>query len=105
VRNGTPWVFVDLSIYAGLLEVIGGWAYPIVTAKDGRPRQPTTLAGPTCDSTDIIAHELELPELEVGDRILLLSAGAYTTAYRAYNGFEFPEVVLAGEAAALQEAA
>ena len=105
VRNGTPWVFVDLSIYAGLLEVIGGWTYPIVTARDGQPTQLTTLAGPTCDSTDIISHEVDLPEMEVGDRILLLSAGAYTKAYRAYNGFDFPDVILTGQEADLQEAA
>jgi ornithine decarboxylase len=105
-RNGKPWVFIDLSIYAGLLEVIGGWRYPIVTAKDHLPRRLTTLAGPSCDSTDIIAHDIDLPDLDVGDRILLLSAGAYTTAYRAYNGFEFPSVMFPKRRVrALQEAA
>jgi hypothetical protein len=36
--------------------------------------------------------DIELPDLEVGDRIMLLQAGAYTVGYRQYNGFEFPSV-------------
>jgi ornithine decarboxylase len=92
-RAGKPWVFVDLSIYAGLLEVIEGWSYPIRTAKDDLPKHRTTLAGPSCDSTDILARDIDLPELEVGDRLLLLSAGAYTTSYREYNGIAFPKVI------------
>lgn len=92
VRKGRKWVFVDLSIYAGLLEVSGGWTYPIITNKDHLPKRRVTLAGPTCDSTDVLALDIELPDLEVGDRLALLTAGAYTTAYQAYNGFPFPQV-------------
>lgn len=92
VRHGRPWVYVDLSIYSGLLEVIGGWEYPVVTERDGAPRQMTTLAGPTCDSTDVLMRDIELPDLQVGDRIMLLQAGAYTVGYREYNGFAFPSV-------------
>ncbi|MGH2354478.1 MAG: type III PLP-dependent enzyme [Chloroflexota bacterium] len=92
-RKGKPWVFVDQSVYAGLLEVIGGWTYPMVTRKDDRPKRRVTLAGPSCDSTDILAADAELPELQVGDQILLLTAGAYTTSYQAYNGLSFPEVI------------
>jgi ornithine decarboxylase len=95
-RRGKPWVFVDQSIYSGLLEVIGGWSYPIITEKDYLPKRRATLAGPSCDSTDIIAADVELPELQVGDRLLLFSAGAYTTSYREYNGFPFPDVVMTG---------
>ncbi|HKZ50382.1 MAG TPA: type III PLP-dependent enzyme [Dehalococcoidia bacterium] len=98
LRKGRPWVFVDLSVYSGLFEVLAGWSYPIVTARDDRPKRTATLAGPSCDSTDILAREVELPDLEVGDRLLLLSAGAYTTAYRQYNGFSFPEVLVVDSA-------
>lgn len=92
-RHGKRWVYVDQSIYAGLLEVVGGWSYTIRTPRDAAPRQPVTLAGPTCDSTDILAENIQLPELEVGDRIELLTAGAYTTSYQSYNGLAFPEVM------------
>jgi ornithine decarboxylase len=92
-RRGKPWVFVDQSIYAGLQEVLGGWAYPMRTRKDHLPKRTVTLAGPSCDSTDILAANVELPELAIGDQILLLSAGAYTTSYQAYNGLSYPRTV------------
>jgi ornithine decarboxylase len=91
-RNGKRWVYVDQSIYAGLLEVIGGWTYTIRTPRDNAPRQTVTLAGPSCDSTDILAADIQLPQLAVGDRLELLTAGAYTTSYESYNGLSFPEV-------------
>jgi ornithine decarboxylase len=106
VRGGKRWVFVDLSIYAGLLEVIGGWSYPIRTAKDDQPRHRVTLAGPSCDSTDILAEDVALPDLEVGDRLELLSAGAYTTSYQTYNGLTFPDTVhIGGESQLWRQAA
>jgi ornithine decarboxylase len=106
VRGGKRWVFVDLSIYAGLLEVIGGWSYPIRTDRDHQPKHRVTLAGPSCDSTDILAEDVALPELEVGDRLELLSAGAYTTSYQTYNGLTFPTTVhVQGESQLWRQAA
>lgn len=93
-RRGKPWLFVDQSIYAGLLEVLGGWTYPLTTRKDHLPRRHVTLAGPSCDSTDILAADVALPDLDVGDQILLHTAGAYTTSYQNYNGLSFPQVVI-----------
>ena len=66
--------------------------YRIVTAYDGGPTGRVALAGPTCDSTDVIYEctHYELPlALTAGDRIRLLSTGAYTTTYAsvAFNGF------------------
>jgi ornithine decarboxylase len=98
-RNGKRWVYVDQSIYAGLLEVTGGWSYTIRTPRDHSPKRVVTLAGPSCDSTDILAQDIELPDLEVGDRLELLTAGAYTTSYENYNGLAFPSVVYLAEEA------
>ncbi len=53
----------------------------------------TVLAGPTCDSVDIIAkgHTFQLPNnLTYGDRIFMLNAGAYTTSYSTVNFNGFP---------------
>jgi ornithine decarboxylase len=93
VRRGKPWLYVDLSIYAGLLEVRDGWTYPLETEKDHLPKQATILAGPTCDSTDVLAVDADLPDLEVGDLVYIRTAGAYTTAWRQFNGFVFPKVM------------
>ena len=50
------------------------------------------LAGPSCDDFDVISKEAELPELEVGDRVYVMSAGAYTSAYASeFDGFPIPE--------------
>jgi ornithine decarboxylase len=66
--------------------------YPIRTDRDGDDKAPCIIAGPTCDSADVL-YEKEpylLPvSLEIGDRVLIEAAGAYTTTYSAvaFNGF------------------
>ncbi len=58
-----------------------------------------TLAGPTCDSADVIAREVLLPELVPGDLVVSPAMGAYTvvTASR-FNGRPVPRVVVMGSA-------
>ena len=60
--------------------------------KDG-PTRKWVLSGPTCDSFDVISNEVELPDLDVGDRVYITSAGAYTTAYASeFDGFPIPAI-------------
>jgi ornithine decarboxylase len=65
--------------------------YPVRTPRDGGEAGPCVLAGPTCDSVDVM-YEKEpywLPfSLEIGDRVLIEGTGAYTTTYssQAFNG-------------------
>jgi ornithine decarboxylase len=66
--------------------------YRLLTSRDGGPAGPVVLAGPTCDSVDVMyeRHRYQLPlALTAGDRLLLLSAGAYTSTYctDGFNGF------------------
>jgi ornithine decarboxylase len=66
--------------------------YRICTSREGGPCGLAILAGPTCDSTDILyrRHPYELPlDLAIGDNIDFLSAGAYTVSVAAvgFNGF------------------
>jgi ornithine decarboxylase len=91
LRNGQKWLYLDVGVFNGLMESIGGIAYPIITANTG-PRTKWALAGPSCDSFDIISTEIELEEPEIGDQVYIMSAGAYTTAYAsAFNGFCIPK--------------
>ena len=53
--------------------------YPIFALKEG-PASPCVLAGPTCDSIDVIAEDIQLPVLETGDLIVAPMMGAYTSA-------------------------
>lgn len=86
------WVYTDVGIFNGLMETIDeSIKYPSYTERTG-PTGEVILAGPTCDSLDIIYehYKYQLPlSLEIGDRIYWLSTGAYTASYSAieFNGF------------------
>lgn len=90
----TRWVYLDVGRFGGLAETEGeAITYPIITPHDGSPGGPVILAGPTCDSVDILYEKADyrLPfELTSGDRIRILSAGAYTASYSSvgFNGFD-----------------
>ena len=92
-RAEKRWVYLDAGRYNGLPETQGERIrYRIRTSYDGRRCGPVVLAGPTCDSTDIIYEHAgyDLPlDLEIGDAIDFLSAGAYTASYASveFNGF------------------
>ena len=89
------WVFLDVGLFGGLIESLGeSIKYPLYCdkASAGTEEEEVILAGPTCDSMDILYedHRYSLPEaLEAGDRLYWLSTGAYTTSYSSveFNGF------------------
>jgi len=87
------WVYLDAGRYNGLTETLGERIqYRLRTPRDHQACGPVILAGPTCDSTDVIYEKstYELPlDLEIGDPIDFLSAGAYTASYASveFNGF------------------
>jgi ornithine decarboxylase len=87
------WVYLDAGLYNGLDETLDERIhYRIRTPRDGGLCGPVILAGPTCDSADILyrRHPYEMPlDLAIGDTIDFLSAGAYTASVAAvgFNGF------------------
>jgi ornithine decarboxylase len=87
------WVYLDIGKFGGLAETIDeSIRYPIRTAKDKDERTPCVVAGPTCDSVDVLYEKNPylLPvSLAIGDKVLIEAAGAYTTTYSsvAFNGF------------------
>jgi ornithine decarboxylase len=86
------WVYTDIGKFGGLIETMDeAIKFPIYTEKTGETEE-VILAGPTCDSADILYenYKYSLPlNLATGDRLYWLSAGAYTTTYSAveFNGF------------------
>jgi ornithine decarboxylase len=88
------WVYLDVGKFNGLAETMDeSIKYRIRTPADGGPSGPTVLAGPTCDSADILYErtEYQLPlDLKVGDKVEILSTGAYTSMYSSvgFNGFQ-----------------
>lgn len=86
------WVYTDVGKFNGLIETMEeSIKYPVYTEKNGETGD-VILAGPTCDSQDIMYEDFkyQLPlSLDIGDRIYWLSTGAYTASYSSveFNGF------------------
>jgi ornithine decarboxylase len=85
------WVYLDIGRFGGLAETEGEAIRYRVTAGNGATG-PVVLAGPTCDSVDIIYDKApyRLPlDLRSGERVLIHDTGAYVTSYAAqnFNGF------------------
>jgi len=87
------WVYLDIGRFGGLAETEGeSIKYRIATPHDGSTMGPVAIAGPTCDGADIMSEKANyrLPlALTSGDRVALLSTGAYVTTYAStkFNGF------------------
>jgi ornithine decarboxylase len=93
-RSGENWLYIDVGVFNGLMESIGGIRYRYVVGSRSEPKK-WTIAGPSCDSFDVIDRDVELPEPTIGDRLLILSAGAYTISYASeFNGFPVPKTIL-----------
>jgi ornithine decarboxylase len=92
-REERRWVFLDIGKFGGLAETMDeAIRYRLRTPRDGTPTGSVIIAGPTCDSADILydRSDYQLPlNLQAGDRIQILSAGAYTSTYASvgFNGF------------------
>ncbi len=87
------WVYLDIGRFGGLAETEGeAIKYAIATPHDGTAMGPVAIAGPTCDGADIMYEmsNYRLPmALTSGDKVELLSTGAYVTTYASqrFNGF------------------
>ena len=92
-NDNLRWVYLDIGKFGGLAETMDeAIRYPITTIHDGGSKSPCVIAGPTCDSADVLYEKApyDLPlSLSVGDEVLIESTGAYTTTYAsvAFNGF------------------
>ncbi|MGI9246372.1 MAG: type III PLP-dependent enzyme [Steroidobacteraceae bacterium] len=80
-REGRWWYYLDDGVYGSYSGQLYDHAtYPIeVLDRDG-PHHPSVLAGPTCDSIDVVREDVPLPELQIGDILVGRLMGAYTCA-------------------------
>lgn len=93
-RGDENWLYIDVGVFNGLMESIGGIKYTYVVGSRSGEKE-WTIAGPSCDSFDVMDRGVVLPEPEVGNRILILSSGAYTISYASeFNGFSIPKTIL-----------
>ena len=88
------WVYLDIGMFNGLTETLQeAIRYRIRTPGRNGPLGPVVLAGPSCDSAEVLYDRsgYQLPsDLRIGDPIHLMSTGAYTSSYSSvwFNGFE-----------------
>jgi ornithine decarboxylase len=98
-RRQERWLSIDVGVFNGMMESVGGIKYTYVTETKGTKPEGRKInyvvAGPSCDSFDVIQKEVPLHEPAVGDLMMILAAGAYTTSYASeFNGFQIPGTIL-----------
>ncbi len=99
-REGHWWYYLDDGLYGAWSgQLFDKASYPVEPLRADGERLPSVLAGPTCDSIDVIAENLMLPQLKVGDILVGRAMGAYTWACATeFNFFPKPAVVAVNRA-------
>lgn len=94
------WVYLDIGKFSGLAETMDeAIRYRITTSRDHEQTGPCVVAGPSCDSADVLYEKkmYQLPlGLKAGDRVVIHACGAYTSTYSSvsFNGFPPLDVVV-----------
>ncbi|GGE47329.1 type III PLP-dependent enzyme [Actibacterium pelagium] len=94
------WVYLDIGKFSGLAETMDeAIRYQFITDRDHEMTGPCVLAGPSCDSADVLYEKrpVQLPVgLCAGDRLIIRACGAYTSTYSSvgFNGFPPLDVVV-----------
>jgi len=94
------WVYLDIGKFSGLAETMDeAIRYQFITDRDHEETVSSILAGPSCDSADVLYEKrpVQLPVgLRSGDRIIIRCCGAYTSSYSSvnFNGFPPLDVVV-----------
>lgn len=104
LRQERIWYYLDDGLYGSYSGKVFDHAdYPIYVVNDlhtstqapsSTGHKPSVLAGPTCDSFDIIYDNILLPELDIGDLLVSPAMGAYCSATATdFNFFPRTKVV------------
>ena len=93
-RDEKRWLYLDTGTYGGLMELAQGFPSNIVSQRTGEPRV-WTIAGPTCDSIDVVGEHNLPSNMEEEDIIFITNQGAYcATCACDFNGFPVPKMVM-----------
>lgn len=80
-RGDSVWYYLDDGVYGSYSgQLFDHATYPLTVFSDHLERENAVLAGPTCDSIDVIAEDLQLPSMNMGDLVIGRQMGAYTSA-------------------------
>lgn len=97
-RGGRQWHYLDDGVYGSYSNVMTEDVHPPILALselDGAAADDVvTLAGPTCDSVDVVARDHPMPPLAVGDILVSPMMGAYTSVTSSrFNGIAATPIV------------
>ncbi|HEX3914988.1 MAG TPA: type III PLP-dependent enzyme [Steroidobacteraceae bacterium] len=94
LRDGRWWYYLDDGLYGSYSgQMYDHSIFPVEALLPGAETYPSALAGPTCDSIDVIREKLRLPKLKIGDLIVGRMMGAYTWASASEFNF-FPKATV-----------
>jgi ornithine decarboxylase len=94
LRDGRWWYYLDDGLYGSYSgQMYDHSVFPVEALVSGGETFPSVLAGPTCDSIDVVREKLELPKLDIGDLVIGRVMGAYTWASASEFNF-FPKATV-----------
>lgn len=105
-RQGMSWYYLDDGVYGSFSgQIFDHVRYPLeIFAKEG-PVRPSVFAGPTCDSIDVVAEDIPLPDLPLGTLVVGHMMGAYTAATATeFNSLQKARVVVRNRHSAFEGA-
>ena len=76
-QGGQRFVITDGSMTDLLRPALYEAVHPVVPCQEGDAVRPAVVAGPVCESADVLSRSAMLPDLAAGDRLAVLVAGAY----------------------------
>ncbi|MEJ5257933.1 MAG: type III PLP-dependent enzyme [Fervidobacterium sp.] len=95
-KSEEKWLYLDAGVFHGLTETIQNIRYRItVDGKEDEELETFVLAGPTCDSVDVMYYDAQLPKsTTIDDLVYFHATGAYTSEYATnFNGIPSPKIV------------
>jgi len=94
-RGEATWYYLDDGVYGSFSgQIFDHVQYPLTIFSDSKQTENAVLAGPTCDSIDVIAENINMPPLAIGDIVVGKQMGAYTSASSTqFNLFDKAKIV------------
>ena len=95
-RSSKTWILTDGGMTDNPRFALYGARYSClpVSAPGGERNERVSIAGPYCESGDVIIEDLPMPKLEAGELIAIPASGAYQLSMSSnYNGARRPAVV------------
>ena len=104
-RGEKHWILTDGGMTDNPRHALYGARYsclPLMELERQRG-EPVSIAGPYCESGDVVIEDLPMPSLKIGELIAIPASGAYHLSMSSnYNGARRPAVVWLNEGQAQQ---